>query len=259
MLPMLRIFGLTLPVAPTFVLFAFLIGSEVGARALGRAAPAETRSTWNSWFSSAAFWAGVVGFSVARIGYAIINWPLYIESPHLLFSIRPGAFAALPGLLASAGMLAWYLWRRNISWPHIGDASVIGVTAVWVVLSLRAFLTGEGYGMPTTLPWGIELWQAVRHPVQLYEMASSLLTLALLWFYQRKVATGVTFWRFIALFGLSKLLVEAFRADAFTFGNGLRIAQIEAFATLLAGLFVLSFYARLQSKPTNQTEQPQNP
>ncbi len=241
------------------MLLAFIIGGEVGARALGRAAPADKRALWHGWFSSATFWAGAIGLLVARLSYALLNMPLYRESPYLLFSIRPGGFAALPGLLAGVSLLGWYLWRRNVSWPHIGDALAISATAGRIVLSLRNFLTGEDYGLPTNLPWGIELWQAVRHPVQLYEMALALVMLALLWFYQRKVSPGVTFWRFVALFGLSKLLVEAFRADALTFGGGLRIAQIEAFATLLVGLFVLSFYARVQSDPANQTEQPQNP
>lgn len=256
MMPMLRIFGLTLPVAPTFMLLAFIIGGEVGAQALARLAPTDKRALWNGWFSSATFWAGVIGLIVARLSYALLNLPLYRESPYLLFSIRPGGFTPLPGMIAGASLLGWYLWRRNVSWPQIGDALSIGLTAGMVVLSLRDFLTGEAYGLPTTLPWGIELWQVVRHPVQLYEMGLALFMLGLLWFYQRKVSPGVTFWRFIALFGLSKLLVEAFRADDLTFGSGFRVAQIEAFTTLLIGLFVLSSYARLQSN--DQTEQPQN-
>lgn len=255
MMPMLRIFGLTLPVAPTFVLLGFIIGSEFAARALRRVAPSDKRALWNGWFNSATFWAGAVGLLAARLSYAILNLPLYRESPYLLFSIRPGAFMPVPGLLAGFAVLCWYLRRRDIEWQHIGDALTIGSTAVWIVFSLRDFLTGEAYGLPTTLPWGVELWQAIRHPVQLYEMGLALFVLALLWFYQTKLAPGVTFWRFMALFGLSKLLTEAFRADALTFGAGLRVVQIEAFATMLVGLFVLSFYERFQATPSTPAEQ----
>lgn len=257
MMPMLRIFGLTLPVAPTFILLAFVVGSDIGARALGRAAPTGQRAQWNGWFSSAAFWAAVLTLIVARLSYALLNLSLYRDSPGLLFSIRPGAFAPWPGIIAGLSLFAWSLRRRAITWSHIGDALAVGATAAWVVLSLRDFLTGEAYGLPTTLPWGINLWQAVRHPVQLYEMVAALLVLALLWFYQTRVAPGVTFWRFVALFGVGKLLVEAFRAAALTLGPGWRIAQVEAFATLLIGLFVLSFYARPPATAPDPTEQTQ--
>ena len=143
MMPMLRILGLTVPVAPTFILLAFIVGSDLGARALGRAAPDDKNALWNGWFSNATFWAAFIGLMVARLGYAALNLPLYRESPYLLFSIRPGAFAPLPGVLAGLGLLVWYLRRRNVPWPYIGDALAIAATAGWVVLSLRDFLTGE--------------------------------------------------------------------------------------------------------------------
>lgn len=247
MMPMLRIFGLSLPVAPSFILLAYVIGSEVGTRAMARSAPPDQRAAWGSWFSRATLWAAVAGLIAARLGYALQNLSLYTESPYLLLSIRPGAFSLLPGILVGVALLVWYLRCKQVPYPHIGDALAITAVTVQIILSLRDFLTGEAYGLPTSLPWAINLWQELRHPVQLYEMGLALLVLGVLWVYQRRMPPGATFWRFLALFGVTKLLVEAFRADALTICPGFRIAQIEAFATLMIGLLVLSFYARMRT------------
>lgn len=244
MFPVIRLLGFTLPVGPVFAVLAFYVGSELGARALGRAAPAQQRAKWRDLFTNASFMAGAAGLSGARLGYAAQYYPLYLASPQLLFSIRPGTLAVIPGLLAGGAVLLFYLHRKAIALATIADAVAIGATGALAVLSLRNFLTGNDYGAPTTLPWGVNLWLTTRHPVQLYEMACLLGVLVLLWRYHPLAWPGETFWLFIALYSLTELFVEAFRANVSTWFMGVREVQVIALAVLLVALYILSFYVQ---------------
>ena len=244
MFPVIRFLGFTLPVGPVFAVLAFYMGSELGARALGRAAPEQQRGKWWSLFSNASFVAAAVGLIGARLGYAAQYYQLYLASPQLLLSIRPGTLAVIPGLLAGGAAGLFYLQRKDIALATIADAAATGATGALAVLSLRNFLTGTDYGAPTTLPWGVNLWLATRHPVQLYEMVFLLAVLVILWRYHTLALPGETFWLFVALYSFTELLVEAFRANFSTWFMGVRVAQVIALAMLLVALYVLSFYAR---------------
>jgi len=63
-----------------------------------------------------------------------------------------------------------------------GDITVIPLIAGMVIGRIGCFLTGlqdKTYGIPTTLPWGVDFGDGIsRHPTQLYEI---VFLLALLW------------------------------------------------------------------------------
>jgi prolipoprotein diacylglyceryltransferase len=244
MWPVISFFGLTIPVGPLFALLSFYVGSDLGTRSLGRVAPPEERAAWQTAFTNATFAALIAGLIGARIGYAARYFPIYLDAPQLLLSIRPGALALLPGLIAGGAVGLLYLARKNVPTVPTSDAVALGITTALAVLSLGRFLTGEGYGAPTTVPWAIDLWGATRHPVQLYELFFLLVALGLLWYQQRRVVPGELFWRAVAYLSLVELGVAAFRADAQTWLLGMRMTQVIALAVLLAALYVLSFYAR---------------
>ncbi len=121
---------------------------------------------------------------------------------------------------------------------------------------LGAFLGGINFGEPTSLPWGVFMWGEVRHPAQIYEMLALLVILAiLLWQQDRrsfdklrttpfdKLRTtpfdGYTFVLFVALYAGSRLLLEAFRADAPLISGGLRAVQLVALGVMLAAVWYL--------------------
>lgn len=254
MVPVLRVLGLTLPISPLFAVLAFYAFNEVGARALGRMAPTQDQTQWRAWFSDASFWAGVIGLIGGRLGYAATYYPLYRESPSMLFSIRPGSLALWPGVLVGGAVLLFWLRRKTVALAQIADATAIGATAGLAVLSLRNFLTGTDYGAPTTLPWGVELWAAVRHPVQLYEFAGLLVVLVLLWRMSFVEFPGEIFWRNVALYSFVQLLVEAFRANSAPWVFGIRTPQVAALVMVMTALFVLSFYIRQRHQLLRQVE-----
>jgi len=252
MFPVIRMFGLTLPVGPLLAVLAFYLGTEVGGRAMGRTASAAQRTRWQALFNNAV-WVGLIaGLIGARLGYAARYYPIYLDAPALLFSIRPGTLALWPGLLAGAAAALFYLQRKAIGLAQVADAAAIGLCAALAMVSLRNFLLGSDYGAPTTLPWGIDLWLDIRHPVQVYEMILLLIALVILWRYQESALPGETVWRFVAFYSTIELFVTAFRANFSTWMLGIRAAQVGALAVLLTALYILSFYAqrRATANPT---------
>ena len=59
-------------------------------------------------------------------------------------------------------------------------------------LALSDLLSGNNFGTPTTLPWAINLWGALRHPVQMYEfIALGVVLMALVWVDRRNWPTAL--------------------------------------------------------------------
>lgn len=252
MLPVITILGRPLPVDTVSTLLAIYIGIELTERVLARLAPNAQSAAWHQAFTRATMVALVVGLIGARLGYAVRYYELYIESPGLFLSLRPGTFAVVPGLLLGGACALFYLARKQILLSKIADAGAVGLTGALLVVDIGNFFTGHAYGTVTEVPWGVELWQATRHPVQLYDAVSLLLILGALWYLQKKVLDGELFWRFLMLYSVTQLFLGIFYATSAVWGSGIRINQVIALATLLVSLFVLSFFAQQRERDEEQ-------
>jgi phosphatidylglycerol:prolipoprotein diacylglycerol transferase len=108
---------------------------------------------------------------------------------------------------------------------------------VQTLASVGQLLSGEAFGVPTNLPWGVPLFGAVRHPTQLYFALAGLSSLLILWrLSQRPLAVGALWVAYLGLLGLSSLLIEALRADSLVLPGGIRSAQVFGLALLLYAL-----------------------
>jgi phosphatidylglycerol:prolipoprotein diacylglycerol transferase len=103
-------------------------------------------------------------------------------------------------------------------------------------LSLSHLAAGTAFGSPTTLPWGIDLWNATRHPSQIYELIASLIIFELIWF-RKTSPTGFDFLFFAALTAGVRLFLEAYRGDSTLIFGGVRVAQLIAWLVLAFALF----------------------
>lgn len=245
MYPVVSVAGLVVPVGPLALLLGLYLGSEMSVRATDRLVPAAIAQQWTTSLNQAIYISLIVGLVSGRIGYAWRFYPLYLKTPSLLFSLRPGTLAVLPGvLIAVATGLFILVQRGHIPLWRAVDLAVVGVTTGLVILSAGSFFTGRGYGLPTDVPWGIELWGTARHPAQLYDAGAYALLLALLWWYLPRSLPGEIFWASLAGGGASILVLDAFHATSPTWRSGVRIPQVVALGVLLVALYVLSFYAR---------------
>lgn len=185
------------------------------------------------------FFAWLLGAVVgARLWYGLLNWDIYGAAPGLFLALQIGGLA-WPGALLG-GTLAAYLLMRRRGYPllPLADSAALALPVGQAIASVGLLLSGEAFGVPTTLPWGVELFGATRHPTQLYYALAALLTLAVLvWLARRQPAAGTLAAAYLALSGLALLLVEALRADSLLLPGGIRAAQVFGLALLLLALW----------------------
>ncbi len=260
MAPVIGFLGFTIPVGPVSILLAFLVASDIGGRAIGwlpaSSVPASRRDEWMDAYGNALFYGLIVGLIGARLVYATQYASLYWQDPAMLLSIRPGTLALWPGILLGAGTALFVLHRRGVPLSVSIDASVFGLTAGLVVVKLGQFLTGDAFGTSTTAAWGVYLWQATRHPVQLYFAAALLLIFALLLLSRQRAQPGEIFWLFVLLYGLADLFLSAYQANPRIWGPGIRLVQVASLAGMLVAMFVLSYYARSQQQGSDASSPP---
>jgi 2-amino-4-hydroxy-6-hydroxymethyldihydropteridine diphosphokinase len=111
-------------------------------------------------------------------------------------------------------------------------------------IHLSNFAIGNGYGLPTELPWGIQLWNETRHPVNLYALI--LVTIYLLWMIiHTKVfkstgflRSGTLFNLSLAVVGLITLLTRAFVAEKSLIGK-FDMWQLFGFGLLMLGIALI--------------------
>jgi len=172
-----------------------------------------------------------------RLLYALSNLSAFVQSPLSLFSPNLDLFDPLAGLGTAFLVGLVYGSRQKLSlWPTL-DALTPLFAALAIGLSLSHLAAGTAFGSPTDVPWGIDLWNATRHPSQIYELVFSLLVFGWVWFRKADLRPGILFLTFTALTAASRLFLEAFRGDSTLIPGGLRLTQIIAWVVLALALF----------------------
>ena len=171
-----------------------------------------------------------------RLLFILENLQVFLKSPLSIFSPNIDLFDPVGALVSAVLVSMIYGQRQKLPlWPTL-DALTLLLAVLAAGLHLSHLAAGTAFGSPTKLPWGIEMWNANRHPVQVYELVASLLIFAFLWFRKRGSYAGSDFLWFIALTAGSRLLFEAFRGDSTLVFNGLRSAQLIAWLVLAVAI-----------------------
>lgn len=180
----------------------------------------------------------ILGYLIGgRLLFALTNIFAFTESPLSLFSINIDLFDRM-GALATALIvgLAYGQRQKLPLWPTLDALTPLFATLA-IGLSLSHLAAGTAFGKPTDLPWGMELWNAIRHPSQVYELIASLLIFAFIWFRKTDLPIRSDFLLFAALTAGVRLFLEAFRGDSTLIFGGLRAAQLIAWIILALALF----------------------
>ncbi len=191
----------------------------------------------------------------AATGNKLVFW---IEMPHLLpqYWNRPEVWFAgqsmVGGLLG--GLIGVELAKKWVGErASTGDAFVFPVLLALMIGRTGCFVAGlaDGtYGVPTSLPWGIDFGDGIpRHPTQLYEI---LFAGVLWWWLARKQVVlaaepGLMFKLLLAGYLIWRLLVDALKPVPFDYGFGLSGIQ-------LVCIVALSFYLPLTVRQWRKAE-----
>jgi len=226
------------------------------------------RRRWKTWggdvtqienLAVVAVIAGIVG---ARIYWLIIEWPRYFGPDGVwyhIFYVWEGGLGIWGGI--TFGFLAgWLVCRKyKISFLRLADCVAPTFLLAQGIGRLGNWWNQELYGLPTTLPWGLEIDPQHRvagyqqyetfHPTFLYEMLWNFAGVAvLLWAEKRfHLGRGKVFALYISIYATGRFLIELLRIDPVESFWGLRV---NSWVTLAGGLFGLSlFFWLLKNRP----------
>ena len=164
----------------------------------------------------------------AAVGNKLVFW---IEMPHLLplYWNKPEVWFAgqsmVGGLLG--GLIGVELAKKLSGVLHsTGDAFVYPILLGLMIGRMGCFVAGleDGtYGLPTTLPWGIDFGDGIpRHPTQLYEIAFAVS----LWWLLHYIRSGwlpqpgLLFKVMLCSYLLWRLWVDSLKPVPFDYGFG---------------------------------------
>lgn len=181
-----------------------------------------------------------------RVLYALSNLPAFAQSPLSIFSLNLDLFDPWAALASAVIVGLVYGSRQKLSLWSTLDALTPLFAVLMIGLPLSHLAAGTAFGSPTTLPWGIELWNATRHPTQIYDSIASLLIFGWIWLRKTDSPAGSSFLLFAALTAGARLFLEAFRGDSTLVFGGLRLAQIVAWILLAVALFFSESIRRLE-------------
>lgn len=188
---------------------------------------------------------GIIG---ARLYYVIFRWDYYMQNPSEILSIHNGGLAIYGGVIG--GLLGGCIVAKikKISIPAILDVAMPGFLIGQGIGRWGNFINQEAFGTPTDLPWGMlsENTNGVTvHPCFLYESIWCILGFFLLFWFSRKHRKydGQIFLMYLVWYGFERMIVEGLRTDSlYTPIFGLRVSQILAALTMIAGIVLLTVF-----------------
>jgi prolipoprotein diacylglyceryl transferase len=233
-----------------------------------------------------AVWAVPFGLVGGRLYHVLTDFSTYFgengRGLGAVFRIWDGGLG-IWGAVALGGVGAWIGCKRmGIKLGPFGDAIAPAIIVAQAIGRLGNWFNQELYGAPTTLPWGLEIYErvndvgqrgpdvldgrsdgvvlAVVQPTFLYELIWNLLVAAFLVIVDRKfrIGHGRLFALYVAGYCLGRFFIELMRDDHATLIFGVRINVFTAaivFACAVA-YFLLAPKGREESVLTSDEDEP---
>jgi phosphatidylglycerol:prolipoprotein diacylglycerol transferase len=184
------------------------------------------------------------GLAGARLAFAAGNLPAFLAAPAALISLTPQMLDLSGGLLAGALAGIIYAWRKKAPAWSMLDALTPGLAVFAIAAALANLASGNAFGAPTHVPWGIALWGEIRHPSQVYELIAAAGTALLIWprrlapapFGAASPVSGALFLTFVIFQSGARLFLETFRGDSILIAGTVRLSQVAAWLVLAVGL-----------------------
>lgn len=218
--------------------FAYLIGISLGL---------SLSDKWSSRFQVEGstlqdlifrfFIAGILG---ARLTYVASAPRFFLQHPLSAVSLNPLLLDIKGGILIAVLFAGIFANRKGIfRWKTL-DALTPLAAMIYISTGVSHLASGKAYGAPTGLPWGINLWNATRHPTQIYEICFAVVTFGAVWYaaHHPPKGSGGTFALFSILTSLGYLLTTAFLGDSRYLISGIRVEQLSAYLVLALSLWL---------------------
>jgi phosphatidylglycerol:prolipoprotein diacylglycerol transferase len=189
----------------------------------------------------------------------------YLKNPIHIIAVWHGGLAIQGGILGGFSAGVWFAKRRKLPVWKLADTIAPGIALGTAVGRWACFFSGDSYGTPTNLPWGItftnpnslipqELIGVKLHPTQLYTSFSMLLVFGILWGIRKlpdeevgsgkwevgrkRMYDGFLFFLYLIMYSAVRFAIEFVRADRTMLGY-LSVAQMTALVAIIISVIAL--------------------
>ena len=199
----------------------------------------------------------------ARLGHILFyQWDYYSQHPGDILKIWEGGLAShggVIGVVTALWLFSKFVSKKSFFW--ISDKVAAPIALVGAMIRFGNLMNSEIVGTPSDAPWAFLFVNAVpqsladvpRHPVQIYESLSYLLTFVILitlyWRTDARNKPGfVTGLWFVLIFGF-RFVWEYFKSDQGGFGEALTTGQWLSVPCVLLGLVLIALAKKNQNQP----------
>ena len=206
-------------------------------------------------------WAVPLGIIGARL-YHVVTHPAdyFYEGANVWNPFEPGAIwniweggNAIYGSLIGGAIGVWIGCRMTgIRFWSFADALAPGLLVAQATGRLGNWFNHELFGLPTDLPWGLEIESAnaafpaglpddtLFHPTFLYEIIWNLAGAALIIFLERRINLrwGKALAVYLIWYGTGRAFFEAIRVDPSEMFFGIRANVWASFAAIVVGIVI---------------------
>ena len=195
-------------------------------------------------FSKILSWSMVSILVFARLSY-IIQFPNdFFRSPLSIISPNISLFDFASGIVMATILFVVLNYRSNIKFSAALGAITPGLSVFLIFYSLSLLAVGNYFGLPTSMPWGIELWGVVRHPLQIYLMAGASLILIFVMRQIKLNRINNLFINFVICLSSLVIFLDYYRGDGLFQIANVHLFQVVAFLFLIISLFKLHFHPK---------------
>jgi phosphatidylglycerol:prolipoprotein diacylglycerol transferase len=197
--------------------------------------------------------ATVVG---ARLGHVLFyGWDYYSQHPIEILYVWQGGLAShggVLGIIVAMIIFSKKVSKRNILW--VLDRVVVPSVLVGALIRLGNLMNSEIYGNATNLPWGFIFLRnhetIAKHPTQIYESLSYLITFGVLyymyWKTKAKDLQGLLTGVFFVLVFSTRFLIEFIKEvqEPWEKGMSLDMGQWLSIPFIVTGIILIVLAVR---------------
>ena len=207
-----------------------------------------------------AFWALLGGILGARLYYVLLSSSYYIKHPLEIIMLQNGGLSIQGALLGGIIAVLIYTKKTQTDFFKYADLYALGLPIAQAIGRWGNFFNSEAFGLPTSLPWGVFIPEALRpnaynmyeffHPTFLYESLWNIFIFLILFFVIKKhffKNKGVVFFSYLILYSLGRILIETIRVDSVLNILGIPVAVWACFITIIISVVFLKKITKVKS------------
>lgn len=188
----------------------------------------------------------------ARLYHVFDKWSFYSGHPESFLYVWKGGLGILGALFGGLlGVILYWFFTKRFSLTSLLDLLAPSLLLGQAIGRFGNYFNQEGFGPPTSLPWGIYIdparrpysWQNFEkfHPTFFYEALWDFFGFLIIVSLEKKLIKkpfSLTAF-YLIIYGLGRFLIEFFRFDTASI-MGIKVAQMISFLMIFIGLIALT-------------------